>query len=193
MVQSLPPSDDRQRLDQLIETVLRDLNKDQVHPLNRFIGMFIRKLNISGACDIGDIIDESYQVALDMIKRDESRENWFPTLKVIALRRMQDKRKKLTNKSKVISRIHRSYDHYSEINLHTEYNEILDRIGVISEKDRTILTLRAQGETWSFIAHELVSQGYETENSSLVERVKKYGNRLFTKLRNRISPGDLDY
>ena len=194
MGQPLISSNERKSLDDLIKTVLLDLQSNRVHhPLNRFIGIFIKKFNISRTCDIGDIVHEAYSVALNMIEQGESRETWLPTLKTIALHKMQDKRKKLTNKTKVIARIYRSQNHYSEITVSAEYNEILDKIGELAPKDRIILILRAQRESWSFIAHELVSQGYEVENSGLVERVKKYGNRLISKVRNRISPGDLNY
>jgi hypothetical protein len=182
---------DRQKL----EDLLRDLSQSKVHPVNTYIRVWINRLRIPALYDVGDIIHESYPIALQMIERGEQRECWIGTFKKISFNVMRDKNKKHKSEENYISTQKRvPFDQHNTLssNVPLQYGEILDKIGIQSPKDRIILILKSQNLPWTEIAQELVLRGYEQEDFGLVERTKKYGNRLTAKLRGRISPEDFE-
>ena len=178
-------SENRQRLNQAIRSMLSNQEESEFPPILRTIDRHLRQYRLCGRIDPYDVFNEAYTRALKKFEKGEEillLPAWFRTTSFYIVCEWSRKHQRHDHVDSVDTEDFQERPHHCSVD-RLDLIAMQDAYGQLPSLDRKILLMHASGLTWEEVARRLIQSGEQSGalghvTQSIAQRAHRARRRL---------------
>ena len=184
-------SNNRQRLNQAIRSMLSNQEESEFPPILRTIDRHLRQYRLCGRIDPYDVFNEACNRALKKIERGEEISllpAWFRTTSFYIVCEWSRKHRQYDDVGSIDAEDFQEQPHPCSVTDRLDLIAMREAYGKLPPLDRKILLMHASGMTWEDVARQLIQSGEQSgDHGHVTQSIAQRAHRARRRLRDTIS------